>query len=246
MKTFATAAVLLLFTMPVVAQPAPPAAPAAPATVPPAAPLPYGPPITLEQAKKVMAAAEAEAQKNSWPVAISIIDSGGHDVLFTKLDNTQHGSIRIAKGKATTVKSGSPTGGGIAPFRGSVIPAARSPADAQSPLRRFALVERRHGVLVQALGMRAPYLQQHCVVAALCTTHLHPGPAYRQPQCEVSEFSLDGAEFCEPFCFRRLAGLNFTFKCDRRAAITFGAPPTPVLNAATSKPRSMRSIASIS
>jgi uncharacterized protein GlcG (DUF336 family) len=59
-------------------------------------------PITLEQAKKAMAAAEGEAQKNNWPVAISIIDSGGHEVLFTKLDNTQHGSIRIAKGKATT------------------------------------------------------------------------------------------------------------------------------------------------
>jgi glc operon protein GlcG len=104
MKTFAAAAVLLLFAMPVVAQQAtpPPVAPAAPATATPAAPLPYGVPITLEQAKKAMAAAEGEAQKNNWPVAISIIDSGGHEVLFTKLDNTQHGSIRIAKGKATT------------------------------------------------------------------------------------------------------------------------------------------------
>src|SRR5215213_9527269 len=38
---------------------------------------PYGPPITLEQAKNVMAAAEAEAQKNNWPVAITVVDAGG-------------------------------------------------------------------------------------------------------------------------------------------------------------------------
>src|SRR5947208_1633326 len=29
---------------------------------------PYGAPISLEQAKKIIAAAEAEAQKNNWPV----------------------------------------------------------------------------------------------------------------------------------------------------------------------------------
>ena len=34
---------------------------------------PYGAPISLEQAKKVIAAAEAEAQKNNWPVAITVV-----------------------------------------------------------------------------------------------------------------------------------------------------------------------------
>ena len=48
----------------------------------------YGPPITLEQAKRVMAAAELEAAKNSWQVAIAILDSGGNMVMFHKLDNT--------------------------------------------------------------------------------------------------------------------------------------------------------------
>lgn len=40
-------------------------------------PIPYGPPITLAQAKKVMAAAETEAVKQNWPVAIAIVDAGG-------------------------------------------------------------------------------------------------------------------------------------------------------------------------
>jgi hypothetical protein len=63
---------------------------------------PYGPPITLEQAKRVMAAAELEAAKNSWQVAIAILDSGGNMVMFHKLDNTQLASIGVSEGKANT------------------------------------------------------------------------------------------------------------------------------------------------
>ena len=64
------------------------------------APPPYGTPITIEQAKKVMAGAEAEAKKNSWPVVIAILDSGGQLVMLQRLDNAQWGSIDIAKDKA--------------------------------------------------------------------------------------------------------------------------------------------------
>ena len=60
----------------------------------------YGPAITLEQAKKVMAGAEAEAKKNSWPVVIAIVDSGGNLVMLTRLDNAQWGSTEVAKDKA--------------------------------------------------------------------------------------------------------------------------------------------------
>jgi glc operon protein GlcG len=63
---------------------------------------PYGQPIDLETARRVVAGAEAEATKNGWPVAISVIDSTGHLVLFEKLDNTQYGSIEVATQKAVT------------------------------------------------------------------------------------------------------------------------------------------------
>jgi glc operon protein GlcG len=63
---------------------------------------PYGMPINLEQAKKVVAGAEAEARKNNWPVAIVILDTGGQMVMMQRLDNTQWGSIDIAKEKART------------------------------------------------------------------------------------------------------------------------------------------------
>lgn len=85
----------ILLSGPVFAQ-TPAAAPAAPK--PPV----YGAPLTLDMAKKAMAAAEAEAIKNDWWVAIAIVDSGGHLVAFHKLDNTQHASVEIATGKAMT------------------------------------------------------------------------------------------------------------------------------------------------
>src|SRR5204863_7543605 len=62
--------------------------------------MPYGTPIGLEAAKKVMAAAEAEAVKNNWGMAIAILDSTGHMVMLHRLDNTQYGSIGVAENKA--------------------------------------------------------------------------------------------------------------------------------------------------
>src|SRR5262245_64673574 len=70
-----------------------------PAAAPPPPP-PYGPPITLEQAKKVMAGAEAEAKKNSWNVVMVVLDSGGNLVMLQRMDGAQFGSIEVAKDKA--------------------------------------------------------------------------------------------------------------------------------------------------
>lgn len=64
------------------------------------APPPYGAPLTLEQAKKAMAAAEAEARKNNWNVVIAILDSGGHLVMMQRLDGAPFGSVNVAREKA--------------------------------------------------------------------------------------------------------------------------------------------------
>ena len=64
------------------------------------APPPYGPAITLEQAKKVLAGAEAEAKKNKWDVVIVVLDSGGHVVALSRLDGAQWGSLDVARDKA--------------------------------------------------------------------------------------------------------------------------------------------------
>jgi uncharacterized protein GlcG (DUF336 family) len=88
LKTLASACAMALLAMfPAQAQTAPP---------------PYGPPIGIEAARKVMAGAEAEAAKNNWSVVIAIIDSGGYVVMLHRADNTQLSSLDIAQGKAKT------------------------------------------------------------------------------------------------------------------------------------------------
>jgi uncharacterized protein GlcG (DUF336 family) len=66
----------------------------------PASPPAYGAPITLEQAKKAADAAEAEAKKNNWLMAIAVTSPSGDLVYFRRLDGTQYASIQIAQHKA--------------------------------------------------------------------------------------------------------------------------------------------------
>lgn len=63
---------------------------------------PYGAPISLTDAKRVIAAAQAEATKNKWEVCIAIVDGGGHLVAFERMDTTQFGSVEVALEKAKT------------------------------------------------------------------------------------------------------------------------------------------------
>jgi glc operon protein GlcG len=65
-------------------------------------PTPYGMPISLSDARRALAAAEAEALKEGWPVAIAVVDPSGFLVAFARLDNTQLGSVEVAIEKART------------------------------------------------------------------------------------------------------------------------------------------------
>jgi glc operon protein GlcG len=71
--------------------------------VPPPAPpppIPHGLPIALELAKRVASAAEAEAKKHGWPMAIAIAEPTGALVYFLKMDDVQYASIELAMVKA--------------------------------------------------------------------------------------------------------------------------------------------------
>jgi glc operon protein GlcG len=61
---------------------------------------PYGPPITLDNAKKAATAAAGEARKNNWTMAIAVVDPDGTLVYYEKMDNTQNGSAKVAVDKA--------------------------------------------------------------------------------------------------------------------------------------------------
>jgi uncharacterized protein GlcG (DUF336 family) len=62
--------------------------------------IPYGAPISLENAKKAAEPALAEARKNNWTMAVAIVDPAGNLVYYEKMDNTQLGSAQICISKA--------------------------------------------------------------------------------------------------------------------------------------------------
>jgi glc operon protein GlcG len=89
---FATA----LFAAPVSAQQQ--AAPAAPPAPPPG----YGAPISLDDAKKAAAGAEAEMKKNNWNLVIAVVGPSGDLVYLQKADLAAVASVTVAHEKAKT------------------------------------------------------------------------------------------------------------------------------------------------
>ena len=63
-------------------------------------PNPYGPAISLENARKAAAPELAEAAKNNWTMAVAIVGPAGTLVYYEKMDNTQLGSAEVAIDKA--------------------------------------------------------------------------------------------------------------------------------------------------
>ncbi|HEY8507899.1 MAG TPA: heme-binding protein [Steroidobacteraceae bacterium] len=60
------------------------------------------PMLTLEDARKAMAACEAEAARNGWKVSIAIVDEAGWLMHLTRLDGVMPISAEVALGKART------------------------------------------------------------------------------------------------------------------------------------------------
>ena len=58
--------------------------------------------LTRADVQKILAAAEAEAAKNKWAVAVAVFDDGGHLMGLARLDGATPGNVDIALGKGRT------------------------------------------------------------------------------------------------------------------------------------------------
>jgi len=58
--------------------------------------------LTLEDCKRIAAAAEAEARKNNWNVCVAIVDDGGHLLHLFRMDGATPANSRIATEKGRT------------------------------------------------------------------------------------------------------------------------------------------------
>ena len=66
--------------------------------------------LTLNDAKRIAAAAEAEALANGWAVSIAICDAGGHALWLQRMDGAPLMSAAVAPEKARTcVLTGKPS-----------------------------------------------------------------------------------------------------------------------------------------
>ena len=63
------------------------------------------PELTLDDCRKISAAAEAEARKSNWNVVIAILDDGGHLLLLHRMDGASPVTSEIAmeKGRSAAV-----------------------------------------------------------------------------------------------------------------------------------------------
>lgn len=60
------------------------------------------PVLTLTETTRILDAARSEAQKNHWPVAIAVVDDGGHLLGMLRLDDCAPIGAEMAIGKART------------------------------------------------------------------------------------------------------------------------------------------------
>jgi glc operon protein GlcG len=91
--TFLSTLILSLLGTAALAQTAQPSPPPAP---------PFGMPITLEQAQKVIDAAQAQAVKMKLGYAFAVVEPSGDLVYFRKMTGAPYSAIQLAQGKAVT------------------------------------------------------------------------------------------------------------------------------------------------
>ncbi|MGB0576432.1 MAG: GlcG/HbpS family heme-binding protein [Alphaproteobacteria bacterium] len=60
------------------------------------------PALTLDDAKKLLAAAEEEATRQGWEVVISVLNDGGRIIALHRMDGARPGNDDISLGKANT------------------------------------------------------------------------------------------------------------------------------------------------
>lgn len=119
--------------------------------------------LTLDAARAVMAAAEAEARRNGWNVVIAIVDDGGHLVLLQRMDGTQTGSVDVGLQKARSAAAfRRPTRAFAEAVAGGNVTLLTLPGaiaiEGGVPLLR-------HGAVIGAIGISGVTAQQDGIIA---------------------------------------------------------------------------------
>ena len=129
--------------------------------------------LTLDVARRVAAAAEAEARRNNWAVSIAVLDEAGHMMVFHRMDGAKLVATGIAIRKArTAVYLQGPTKGLEEEVAGGRT--ALLPIDGFMPLEG-GIPLMAEGVLVGAIGVSGVTGSQDAQCAQAGVRALTPG-----------------------------------------------------------------------
>jgi glc operon protein GlcG len=126
----------------------------------------YGLTINGEQAKSAAAAALAEARKNSWRMAVTVVGPYGDLVYFEKMDGAQNASAPLSQAKARTAALfRRPTKAFADAFAAGNTGFMTFPGEAQPIASEGGLPIVVEGHLIGAIGISGGTAQQDTIAA---------------------------------------------------------------------------------
>jgi uncharacterized protein GlcG (DUF336 family) len=176
LTTLATVAGLL-FGVCAQAQQPPAEPPGRPVPLPAPPPPEYGAPVNNEQAKAAAEGAIAEAKKNNWHMAITIVGPEGELIYFEKMDGTQSSSAALAQAKArTSALFRRPSKAFADQFAAGNTAFMTFPDGARPIASEGGLPILLNGKLVGAIGVSGGTAQQDSVAANAGVNAVKPAP----------------------------------------------------------------------
>jgi uncharacterized protein GlcG (DUF336 family) len=123
--------------------------------------------LSLQDAKRMLAAGEANAEQIGIPYNIAVVDAGGHLLAFSRQDGALIGGIDLAIQKAFTARACDISTGALAELAQPGKPLYGIQGSNQGKIVIFGggLPIRRKGVVIGAVGTSAGTVEQDIQVA---------------------------------------------------------------------------------
>jgi glc operon protein GlcG len=148
-----------------------------PVALPASPPPDYGPPIANEQAKAAADAALAEAKKNNWHMAVTIVGPEGELIYFEKMDGAQSSSAALAEAKArTSALFRRPSKAFADQFAAGNVAFMTFPDGARPIASEGGIPIILNGKLIGAIGVSGGTAPQDGVAAAAGVSAVKPSP----------------------------------------------------------------------
>lgn len=132
--------------------------------------------LSLQDAKRMLAAGEAKAGQIGIPYNIAVVDAGGYLLAFSRQDGALIGSIDLAIHKAFTARACDISTGDLAELAqpGKPLYGIQNSNDGKIVIFGGGLPIRRKGIVIGAIGASAGTVEQDIEVAEAAVGAIEP------------------------------------------------------------------------